>query len=706
MNATPKSSWLSFATFYFLGAVALFTVLFFIRSYFYQRSHLSEEKRREIMQTSADGVHLLNKEITKVIEPLKDLARNKKLLLDQTALLQEMNDLLKSEVMLEAIGIAYVPQKKEGKSILSYFYFVKDGEKVKDYNVDPYYDYTLSPWYRKAESDGESWIDSYYEPASARLVVRYMLPMYRFDAESGNRLPIAYLFIDISRRELMNSINTLDVGGVSNYVIIVSKDGDLISYPVDKFILEYKTLSNLSRTPGKSELSTIAERINRGGQGMMTYSDGLSKDSFFVYFAPIKNTNWSFVFFSHRKSLFYQVDLRRQMIKIGIAVLLLLLFLIVLITKPLGATNKKWWSISFIFSCLLFALLAFQLQISFVTTQKVPNGELIGNRVDLNRFSYFIERKNLLLNKPPIIQIPTGIWIEYILQEKQLIMMSGIIWQKYDKTLPKDIDKTISILNAHDLKLEKMYDVEQENIHLIGWRFRTSLNIEFNYLTYPFDSQILTVKLLHPNFKYNIMLTPDFDAYALAEIAGKTGLGKVYKEASWNIKNSYFSYILSDNATDFGIVNSVRQNQFPNLMYNIVITRNITAPLIGYIFPIIIMAAILFYVLFEASITAVSLSSALARVSGLFLATVFAHQALRRGLSSLAGTGTDGITYLEYIYFIMYFFIMLTLNFTFYIHFKRKGKKTLTNPFALGLKFLYWPLLMTASFLVTLYFFY
>ncbi len=706
MKAVHKRSWGALISCYLLGLVSIGIMLFLIRAYFNKHACLTEDKRRQIVQTVKQGVTLLNEELQEIIDPVRDLARNlSKDFNNKAPVIKDLTELLQKGETLEAAGIAYVPHEVEGEKKLFYKYFLKEDGEIKEHDRDPYYDYTLSEWYRKAESEGETWIDSFYEAASGRLVVRYIMPIYRFDKASGSRIPIAYLFVDISRRQLMHAMSDLDMGGVSSYTIIVSKNGDLISYPVEAFTLKYQTLTNLSRLPGKSQLSNVAERIKRGGQGMMNYYDDLSDESFFVYFAPIKHTNWFFVLFSHRTNLFYDTVLRQKLMQVGIASLLVLLFLLILATMSLRGTVKRGWIISCIFSFFVLSLLIFQLYMSYVTSQKIPIGDFIGNRVDLNRFSYFIERRNQQLNKPPLIQVPTGVWIEYILREKENIMMSGIIWQKYDIKTTEGVDRTIGVLNAQDLKLEKLYEVQQDGVQLVGWRFKASLNIEFDYLTYPFDSQTLTVQLFHPDFEKNIMLMPDFDSYTLAEIVGKIGLGKVYKEASWVIKNSYFSYQVNDNATDFGIPGSVRQDQFPNLLYNVVITRDVTAPLIGYVFPMVIMAAILFYVLLEASITTVSLSSALARVSGLFLATVFAHQALRSGLASLAGTGTGGITYLEYLYFIMYFFIMLTLNFIFYIHFRRKGD-FIDDAVARGLKFMYWPLLLGASLIVTLYFFY
>jgi len=701
---TRKRSWIGFFSFYALGIASFLIVLFLIRSYFNQRAALSEDTRREIVQTVNDGVKLLDRELQNVTAPVVDLTRSLVQNYSDTSFVtNKVKDLLKEQSMINAAGVAYVPTATDQGRV--YHNFVKEDGAVKDYAIDPHYDYTLSSWYRAAESKGAAWIDSYYESASGRYVVRFVAPIYRFDEATGTRLPVAYIFVDISRRELMNSINTLELGGVSNYSMIVSQQGDLISYPVQEFIAEYKTLDNLSRLPGKVDLGPLAERIQRGGQGMTNYYDDLSDDSFFVYFAPIRNTNWFFVLFSHREDFFYQVDIRHKMIQVGCMALLLMLFLLFFATQPMGSTTKRWWIVAMSFSFFVMCVLGFQLHLSYVTAQKMPSGELIGNRVDLNRFSYFIERRNEQLGKPPLLTVPTGIWIEYILSEKERIMLSGIIWQRYSNTLPEGIDKTVGMLNADDLDLEKLYEVKKDKDTLIGWRFKASLNVEFDYETYPFDSQILTAKLFHPDFERNIMLVPDFDSYSLSEIAGKTGLGKVYKEASWTIKRSYFSYELSNAATNFGIPDSVRQEQFPNLFYNIIVTRDVTAPLIGYVFPLSIMAAILFYVLLEASITKVSLSSALARVSGLFLATVFAHLSLRNGLEKLAGTGSGGLTFLEYLYFIMYFFIMLTLNFIFYIHFRRKGDD-LDDPIANGLKFMYWPLLALCSLAVTLYFFY
>lgn len=691
---------------FFLAAILVGIFIWQLHNYLKERSNLIAEHKRDVIEAVRESTQLVAQEVDEIVSPAIEMSRYlTDHYTDIPLVKKKLTKLITKSPLFEGVGIAYIPKEMGHGVEQKYIYFVqKEDEEAKEPFVDKYYDYTVTPWYRQGINKGQTWIESYFEVSTGSYVIRYVISIYRFDQATGSRKPVALLFVDISRRKLMTAIEQKERGGPSSYTMIVSKEGDLITYPVAQYIDQYRTLMNLSRLPGKAELAKIDRRLKRGGAGLMTYYDDLTRESFYVYFSPIKKTGWHLLLFSPRTNLFFQLHLRRLMMQMILVSILLLLMFLIFFTRTIKNDKSRWWALSLSFSIMLLGALIFQLWISFYTAQRAIRGDYIGNLVDLNRFTSFIERRNQQLNKPELIYVPTGIWIEYILKEHDRVMMSGILWQRYAKTVPKNIERSIGILNAYDLKLDKLYEVQNNDYHIIGWKFRTLLNIEFDYLLYPLDSQNLVIKLFNPDFEKNIMLTPDFDSYTLTEIAGKTGLGKVYHEAAWYIKNSYFSYELTDNSTDFGIPHSVRKKQFPNLLYNINITRDVTNPLIGYVFPLVLLAAILFYVLVEASITKVSLSSTLARVSGLFLATVFAHQSLRSGLAQLAGTGTGGITYLEYLYFIMYFFLMLILNFTFFIYFKQKNNHD--SMLAKSFQYIYWPILMICSLIVTLYFFY
>lgn len=603
--------------------------------------------------------------------------------------------------LIGSTGVAYAYSTQEKPFSL---FVTKKGAGARTefitYHIEKYYDYREQGWYKDAFAGTARWSQPFIEVTSNLSVVRYAVPISRFNAATATRENIGVLFIDLSHAELAEAISKM-TQALRGYSFVLSENDDLITYPIQEDVEIYKTLFNISRLPGKQGLKDVAQAINRTRAGVTRYHDMVSQESFWVSFAPLSAAPWYIVLFSGKDDLFFNRTIRTYLLRFLFLCILFFLAVYIVLGGLLTGTTKQWWLFSYIAAGCFIGITAFQLYVFYYSSLEIAGRTPIRSRVELTRFEQFQNRLNQQLKKPPLIYVPTGLSMNHVvLASATTVEVSGIIWQKYDIAHHKNLKQSIAIENAEELTLTPLYKETKGNIQTVGWSFFAKLNVQFDKLQYPFDTQTIVMTLFHPSFKENVILVPDFLAYDSADIGRFIGLSKNFRLVEdWVLKDSYYYYHAVEKKTNFGLSSAVRKESFPDLNFAVVVTRNILNPLVAYVLPLIIISIILFYILLGSSADEVTISTTIGQISGLFLATVLAHQTFRRALD------INIIVYLESFYFLLYFITILVASNCMIYAVQSKSETLLSYLRRYVVKFFYWPLLFFLVFLITLYFF-
>lgn len=259
------------------------------------------------------------------------------------------------------------------------------------------------------------------------------------------------------------------------------------------------------------------------------------------------------------------------------------------------------------------------------------------------------------------------------------VSVSGYIWQRWDKTkIPADINPGIIMPEGNVVTFgEPAYRIQNgPNEEVIGWYFSTVLREPFFYDKYPLDMQEIWIRIWPTDFHKNVVLVPDFSSYPGAEFTGEVerrsfkdyaeliGLDTALVLERWRINNVFFSYFENTYNTNFGIDNYQGQTAFPELYYNVSVTRDFSDAFFANVIPPAMVILLSFMglmlstkidALFERHATATS--AMLAYYGMLFFIPITAQYAMRREV------GAQGITYLDYFYFASYFaLILVSLN--------------------------------------------
>ena len=372
------------------------------------------------------------------------------------------------------------------------------------------------------------------------------------------------------------------------------------------------------------------------------------------------------------------------------------------------STNFKAWLISYTLALFFLITLLFIFHRIIYDYNAYPNQ--ISSMKDVEQYTTLFKKKYYSTNYGEPNFIPLGFYIQtFLFKDPNTVLLSGYLWLKYPKNLiTKNSDIKVDFPEAISPGyIEKTYDVDEGDYRLIGWRF-TGLTLyeSFDYSLYPLDQQIVWIKTRSKELEKNIIYTPDLPSYKSTSPYDLFGLNNNTTVFEYDIKESYFQYGVdtASNDTSLGF-NDFSVLSSPSLFFNIVVKRDFVNPLILHMMPIMVIWSILFGLTMvmtpdvdKSKALGASTSGMLTSLAGLFFAVVIANLNLR---SKFIGQPS---TYMEFVYFLTYVIIfLLVLN----VHFISPSGRCVPSILAwrnnLLPRIIYWPIILGALLLVTLY---
>ena len=357
------------------------------------------------------------------------------------------------------------------------------------------------------------------------------------------------------------------------------------------------------------------------------------------------------------------------------------------------------WTLSIVFSILCaLAVLAIWIVITFAPFPQGSGTPLLSQR-DVDR--YVVAQPAEPSGQPRII-IPTGVFIESIEFTSAFDpVVSGVIWQRYGPAVPADIARGFTLPDGSDIQSAEAYHLTEGDTQVIGWTFRATLRQQFIYNQYPFDRHYIWVRVNPADLTHNVELTPDFASYTTMRPETLPGVQPTLILENWDLRETFFSYHTHDYNTNLGIADSSRQTGYPELYFNIGMSRQIVSAFISYIVPPLVALVMLFGVLLlttrrqdRREPAGWNSTNVLAYTAALFFVVIVSHVNLRQQVSA------NGILYLGWFYFVTYLAILLvSINAVVFILASQQRLIQLEDNIIS--KLLYWPVLTFALLIIT-----
>lgn len=400
------------------------------------------------------------------------------------------------------------------------------------------------------------------------------------------------------------------------------------------------------------------------------------------------------------------IILQKKVIRCLLLFTFILFLLSIIISKAYTGNKKSLWFLAIFFSLLLAfdIIIIWYFEVHSAGLQVQTN--VVKTDGDVEKFFAIHKEQNPhIYQKTPIYHVPIGfLWYSITIDEKIQgdigdVSLYNYSWLTYDLDRDKDLKGSFIEMNAINEKKWVTAWERQKNKSIANWQESIEIYVNFDYAKYPFDQQQIVLNFEHEQSFNNILLIPDFESYKVATTPYPP-IDKNIILSGWTITNAYFFYSLSNYSTDFGIKDYWQVKNYPFLSYIIQIQRNFVEPLIITLLPIIIILFIIFASLLVLSKVARpkdTINGILALLSSLFFANLLSYQTLQRAMMS------PSITYFKAFYIMMYVIIFVAaINCLLYAY-KPNFFIHYDNNFVPRL--LYWPMVMTIFFVITLIFF-
>ncbi len=302
--------------------------------------------------------------------------------------------------------------------------------------------------------------------------------------------------------------------------------------------------------------------------------------------------------------------------------------------------------------------------------------------------------------------VPTGVSIQSLeFLSANNVQVTGYVWQTYDASMPAGVTRGFVLPEAVEdaYQAEEAYRRVDADGETIGWYFHAILRQQFDYRQYPFDRQDVWIRLWHADLDRNVVLTPDFTAYANIDPTTLPGLEEQFVYEGWDPEFTGFSIALNTYNTSFGLDREAGSATFPELYYNVGLQRDFLSPLLDHILALTVVALLLF-----ATVRLTTMDETHQRRRGnlvfevlrfcaaLLFVVILAHNGIRSAVTP------DQIAYLEMFPFLLYAALLL-VAWNAILLTSPQPPRAIAYQDNIVASLLYWPLLLGALLLVTLF---
>jgi hypothetical protein len=570
--------------------------------------------------------------------------------------------------------------------------------------VEDSYDYTVptrltAEWYTGViESGKPGWSAPYYGEAAKAMMVDYATPLVN---ASGDVIGVVDYSIALS--DFTRIVESLSVGE-AGYGFTYAADGTILTHPDSDYLLE----NIFQLKDGKD--AAILEKMKNEAEGIVAYDSTYTFKYSWFFFRELKSTGWkSVLVFAEDDLLGASDEGRRKIIHIALGASLLLVAILLFALRIDQYNPRRLWWLVFAVSMIAAANIVVIWHLNLATDFSLfdDENERIVNQTILKKYADQYDRELRKLNGTAYTRVPTGIFIESYELTSFEASVIGTLWMKYPKLLYKTAPPAfyfpdVSALETRGLSTKLVSEVEYDDYILVTWSFRATLEQRFSYQQFPFEQNDIRITVLYPDFSKNILLVPDLASYDILNPSVRPGLNENVSVPSSNTISTYFTFRTLDYRTNFGVDAPIKN--YTALNFNMVMKRIWLNPFIANIIPILIVAMIMFIVLYissgvEEGRSGLTTMNVIQSSAGFLFILLLAHVNERNRIM------TPEIAYIELFYFSMYVFITLEAI-VLAMLLRGVNWKVFHYGDNLVLKLLFWPVLLATWLAVTLVRFY
>lgn len=457
-----------------------------------------------------------------------------------------------------------------------------------------------------------------------------------------------------------------NLGAIQKQNSVIFTNTGKIIFPLLEDLTEERQFTEIINEIS-DRLHVVQERGAQGYSGKLHYVNKKTNEKEWAIYTSIPTVDWSLVVFAS-DSYFYKFTpiLYQFLLWLLMILTATFFFACVFLTKAYLLQEKSLALLGIIFSFMLIFGIFFVFSTYYQFSKYQQDAGLVTNKIDLQKIVESNESQQR-------IPIKTGITIDFLkITDSTNIPFIAHVWQTYNTQENPDLKKGVKIKNiSGELKEKEISKTQKDGLETIVWEISGYIyQLKTNYSKAPFDTQSIDFVLVPKDENKNVFLELDINAYKNIEPSAKPGLAPTIKIDNFAIVSSFFSY--KDNQKDLTLTVNLK--------------RNVLSSFVNYLLPIFTILLTLYILSLYLVFTE---GTYIAIYAGLFFSLILLHQNYR---SSLHITETS---FLDYVIFTTYIAITASYLDNFLT---KKGK--------LIRVIVYWPLLLTIFFVITLLSFY
>ncbi|MCB1705210.1 MAG: Cache 3/Cache 2 fusion domain-containing protein [Halioglobus sp.] len=667
--------------------------------------HYTQERREQSIRLGEEAGHrvaeALDAQLAAIADRAGEYAADIAGIDTEKDLLRSIRQESKRFPLVLGVTVAYEPDAFLGKPLYAPF-FNKSLNRFQF--VEDSYDYTepsreTAAWYTRTVATGSpGWSAPYYGEAARAMMVDYSTPLRNTRGDV-----IGVVDYSIALSDFTRTVEALSVGD-AGYGFTYDADGAILTHPDSEYLLE----NIYQLKDGKDE--AIVEQLRTLPQGIVAYDSTYTYKYSWFFFRELESTGWkSVLVFAEDDLLGASDEGRRKLIHITLGASLALVAVLLLALRVDRFNARRLWWLVFAVSIIAAGNIVVVWYLNLATDFSLldNDNERIVNQTIMNKYADQYDRELRKLNGSAYNRVPTGIFIESYELSSFEASVIGRLWMKYPKALydtapPAFYFPDVSALETRGVSSELISEIPHDDYILVTWAFRATLEQSFSYQQFPFEQNDIRITVLYPDFNQHILLVPDLESYDILNPSVRPGLNKNVSVPSSDTISTFFTFRNIDYKTNFGADMRIRNHVA--LGFDMVMKRIWLSPFIANIIPILIVALIMFIVLFissgrEEGRSGMTTMNVIQSSAGFLFILLLAHVNERNRIM------TPEIAYIEMFYFSMYVFITLE---AIVLAMLLRGVKWRLFEFGdnLTLKLLFWPVLMSTWLAVTLVRFY
>lgn len=607
---------------------------------------------------------------------------------------------LKEVQDLENITIAFAPFVYDKQQRL-YGIEAKKVDGITQVNTIAY-DYMVkgasllveSDWYNKTIKDGAGWSETSFDADKQTRAV-YTLPFYL----PSKKEPSGVIAVTYNLGKIIEGIKKIEIGKLG-YASLIGGNGALIYHPLDVYVKNKLSLTDIARESNNQELKEIAQHMLTQNSGTDSYTDHINNVHWLVY-KKIPGVNWyAMATFTNESLPLPLAKLRKELIWAIVCMVIGLLFLAMIITRIWEGLKaiKRWTIVSIII--LTSVLILFWNSSRLAPYEPSTEAIVIRDQSGLDKYLELLDVEAQQRNEKRPIPVPTGIILYNVsFPDSNKVSLSGYLWQKVNPQL--ELKSGVLFPEASESLIKEIFRKTENGIETIGWNISATFLQKHRYSFFPFDKVHIDIILASADFENNVILIPDFSGYKAYDVDPLPGITNKINIPGYHLDRSYFSFTVIPAYDEVGLDALRKVTEKIRLHYNVILKRKLINPLIIFMLPLLIILFSIYAVflvtqrwhgMFDAF-------RSIGAYTGLFFSLVILHQTLRSQVQS------GELLYIEYFFFFTYVTILLLVLHTLLLRVSSRAN-IISEKISPYLKIIFWPLQLLLWFAITMIIFY